>query len=266
MPTATNGDVSLYYERDGDPDAESIVFVPEAGLGGWLWGWQHAGLAGPFETVVWDLRGTGRSDAPPGPYALEDLVADLEAVLSDCEIRNAHLVGCGLGGAVALGVARATNRVETLTLLATAARGDEYDLESLFAPPDDREALRRSLETALSGDFREAQPDVVSGIVDWRADGDADRNGWEAQVAALEDFDATDWLLEVTRPTLVFHGTDDELVPPAAGRDLADGLPRGEFVPLEGAGHLALVERSRTVNDRIAGLFEERTDGNRTGR
>ncbi|RQG94546.1 alpha/beta fold hydrolase [Natrarchaeobius chitinivorans] len=257
MPTATNGDVSLYYERDGDPDADSIVFVPEAGLGGWLWGWQHAGLAGPFETVVWDFRGTGRSDAPPGPCDLEDLVADLETVLADCEIRDAHLVGCGLGGAVALSAARATNRVETLTLFGVAARGDDYALESLFAPPDDRDALRRSLETALSAEFRDEQPDAVDGIVDWRADGDADRAGWEAQVAALEGFDASGRLLEVTQPTQVFHGTDDELVPAAAGRDLARGLPRGEFVPLEGAGHLCFIEQSRTVNDRIAGWLEE---------
>ncbi|RQG93195.1 alpha/beta fold hydrolase [Natrarchaeobius halalkaliphilus] len=259
MPTATNGDVSLYYDRTsaGDPHAEQVVFVSEAGLGGWLWGWQHAGLAGPFETVVWDLRGTGRSDSPPGPYSLEALVSDLEAVLIDCEIHTAHLVGCGLGGAIALVAARSSSRIETLTLFGTAARGDEYDLEPLFAPSDDRAAIRESLETALSADFREDQPDMFEGIVDWRADGDADRAGWEAQLAALEGFDASDWLIEVTQLTLVCHGGEDDLVSPAAGRDLADGLPRGEFVSLEDMGHLAFVERSRTINDRIAGMLED---------
>ncbi|AFZ72835.1 alpha/beta fold hydrolase [Natronobacterium gregoryi] len=255
MPTATNGDVSLFYERDGE--GETVVFVPEAGLGGWSWGWQHAALAGPFEAVAWDLRGTGRSDAPPGPYDLETLADDLEAVLSNCNARNAHVVGLGLGGAIALEAARTSSCVETLTLIGTAARESAFDLEGLFAPPDSRSALRESLETVLSAAFRETQPDVVDGIVDWRADGDANRAGWEAQVGALEGFDATDWLVEVTQPTRLFHGADDTLVPVSAGQDLARRLPRGECVELEGAGHLVTIERSRTVNDRLRGFLEE---------
>ncbi|MFA9427509.1 alpha/beta fold hydrolase [Natronorubrum sp. A-ect3] len=251
MPIASNGSVSLYYDRDGEGDP--VVFVSEAGLGGWSWGWQHAALAGPTEVVVWDLRGTGRSDAPPGPYSLETLVDDLETVLADCEIRKAHLVGCGLGGAVALCAARDSSRVETLTLFGTAKSGDDYALEPLFAPPDDHEALRESLSAGLSDAFLEAQPDVLDGIVDWRADGDADREGWEAQIDALEGFDANDWLVEVTQPTRVIHGSEDQLVDPAAGQALARGLPRGEYTELEGAGHLCFIERSRTVNDRLVG-------------
>jgi pimeloyl-ACP methyl ester carboxylesterase len=169
-------------------------------------------------------------------------------------------VGCGLGGAVALAAARTSSRVATLSLFGTAARGADFDLEPLFAPPDDRDALAESLEAALSAAFLESQPEVRDGIVDWRADGDADRAGWEAQTAALEGFDATDWLVEVTQPTRVYHGGADELVPASAGADLARGLPRGEFVELEGAGHLPFVERSRTVNDRVLGFLEARTD------
>lgn len=258
MPTATNGNTSLYYDRAGE--GEPVVFVPDAGLGGWLWGWQHAAIAGPHEAVVWDLRGTGRSDAPDGPYDLETLVADLEAVLADCELTNAHLVGCGLGGAIALSAARTSSRVETLMLFGTAAAGSAYDLEPLFAPPADPDTLRASLEAGLSAEFREAQPDAVEGIVDWRADGDADRADWAAQVAALEGFDATEWLVEVTQPTQVIHGGADELVSPAAGQELARGLPRGEFRGIEGAGHLAFIERSRTVNDLLLGFLEEHTD------
>lgn len=255
MPTTSNDSVSLFYQRDGDGDP--VVFVSEAGLGGWSWGWQHAALTGPYETVVWDFRGTGRSESPPGPYSLETFVSDLEAVLDACEIRRAHLVGCGLGAAVALEAARTTSRVRSLALFGAAAAGEPMDLEPLFAPPDDRDALADSLESALSAGFRESHPDVCEGIVDWRADGDADRAGWAAQVAALEGFDATDWLVEITQPALVVHGTADDLVPVEDGESLARGLPRGEFHPLEGAGHLAFVERSRPVNDLLDGVLED---------
>ncbi|WP_114577950.1 alpha/beta fold hydrolase [Saliphagus sp. LR7] len=255
MPTAKNGDVAIHYEREGS--GEPVVFVPEAGLGGWLWGWQHAALSGPYGTVVWDLRGTGRSDAPPGPYSLSTLVGDLLAVLEECEIRKAHLVGCGLGGAVALETARRSTRAETLTLFGTAPAGEGFALDPLFAPPGDREAIRDSLEVALSAEFRRDQPDAIEGIADWRAEGDADRQGWAAQIAALSGFDATDRLVEITQPALVGAGTADRLVSPEGSRDLADGLPRGEYVAWEGAGHFPFVERSREVNDRLAGFLAE---------
>ncbi len=263
MPTASNGDVSLHYEVDGEGYRDSaagatdtIVFVSEASLGGWSWGWQHAALSGPYKTIVWDPRGTGQSDAPPGPYDLEALAADLEAVLSDSGTRTAHVVGAGLGGAVALEAARTSNRVASLALLGTAPTESAFSLDLLFAPPEDPEAIRSSLEAVLSADFRDRQPDVLAGIVDWRAEGDASRTGWDAQLSALEGFDATDWLVEVTQPALVIHGSADELVDPKAGEALARGLPRGEFEPIEDAGHLAFVERSRTVNDRLLGFFE----------
>ncbi|WP_293033455.1 alpha/beta fold hydrolase [Natronococcus sp.] len=261
MPTVSNGGVSLYYHREGD--GPPVVFVSEVGLGGWSWGWQHAALTGPYETVVWDLRGTGRSDAPPGPYSMETLVADLETILGAVDARKAHLVGAGLGGAVALAAARESTRVATLSVLGTAARGSAFDLEPLLASPDDPAALRDSLEAGLSADFRADQPDVVDGIVDWRADGDATSEEWEAQLAALEGFDARDWLVEVTQPTRILHGTADDLVPAEDGRELATGLPRGEFVPLEDAGHLVGIERSRTVNDRLLGFLEDRSDADR---
>ena len=256
MPTVSNDGVSLYYERDGDGTDGTVVFVPEAGFGGWSWGWQHAGLPGAFERIVWDLRGTGRSDTPPGPYSLETLASDLEAILSACEIRSAHVVAAGLGGAVALTAARTGTRIASLVLIGTGARGSDFDLDPLFAPPTDSDRLHSSLESALSKTFLDQQPDIVEGIVDWRGDGDATEEGWNAQVEALPEYDATDWLVEIANPTLVFHGTDNRLVPVDAGRRLASGLPRGEFVPLEGAGHLAWIERSREVNDRLVGFLE----------
>ncbi|UTF53969.1 alpha/beta fold hydrolase [Natronosalvus rutilus] len=277
MPTVRNRGASLFYSAEGGDEGPAVVFVNEAGLGGWLWGWQHASLAGPFETVVWDLRGTGRSEGTTGPYDLETLASDFEAVCREIGSRSVHAVGLGLGSAIALEAARSSGRVETLTLLGTAAHGSAFDLEALFDPLEDggeetsgdattaqddrRNAIRATLESALSGDFRNRQPDVVDGIVDWRLEGDADSAGRRAQLAALAEFDAQKWLVEVTQPTLVLHGTADALVPSGAGRDLADGLPRGTFVPLEGAGHLANVERSRTVNDRLFGFLEDHTDG-----
>jgi pimeloyl-ACP methyl ester carboxylesterase len=255
MPTASNGSVSLYYETDGDPDRETVVFLGDVGYGAWQWGWQHAGLAGPFETLVTDLRGVGRSDAPPGPYAVDDVVADVRAVLDAHGARRVHVVGAGLGGMVALELARRSTRPRSLALLGTAPAGADLTLDPLFGAPSDADALASSLSAALSRDFRDAHPDAVERIVEWRAAEDASRDAWAAQAAAVRKFDATDRLYEVDVPSLVVHGRDDAVWPVEAGRRLAEKLPRGEFVGLDG-GHLIGVERSRELNDRLFGFVE----------
>jgi len=273
MPTATNRGVDLYYEVSGDVRplgedapgpagasdraADTVVFVNSVGFGAWLWSWQHDAVAAGFETVVWDLRGTGRSDVPDGPSDARTLAADLEAVLSDAEIADANLVGAGLGGMVALEYAARYGRAATLTLFGTAASGDRVDadaLASLFAPRDDPAALRASLRNAFAADIA-AHPDVADDIVGWRREEDADRAGFEGQAAAMTGFDRSDSLYEITTPARVFHGEADTVVPVDAGRDLADGLPRGAFTAVEG-GHLCFVEESAAVTDALLGWLE----------
>lgn len=254
MATAHHDDVSLYYETDGS--GETVAFLGEIGYGAWQWGWQHAALTGPYETLVTDLRGVGRSDAPPGPYAVDDLAADVQAVLQDHGVRSVHLVGVGLGGMVALELARISSRPRSLTLVGTAGHGDGLSLDPLYGDRDDPISLENSLDAAFSRDFLARHGDVIDQIVEWRAREDATREAWEAQHAAVQHFDVRQSLYEVDVPALVLHGTEDGVWPPERGRSLADGLPRGECVPVEGAGHLCNIEHSKVVNDEILRFLE----------
>ena len=261
VPTTTTSDgIELYYEVSGS--GETVVFVNDAGFGAWLWGWQHGTVAGPYETIVWDLRGTGRSDAPAGPYDVGRLAADLEAVLSAAQIRSTHLVGAGLGGMIALQYASRYNRAETLTLFNTAGSGeavDESAMRALYAAPDDTDALEQSLSGAFSETFRDAEPALVDQICAWRAQEDATPAGFEAQVDAMLSFDAGP-LYEITVPALVCHGLEDPVVPIEAGEELADGLPRGEFEAVEGR-HLCFIEHSIAVTDRLLAFLDEYAGG-----
>lgn len=255
VPHATADGRRLYYDSDGA--GEPVLFVGDVGLGAWQWGWQHGAVAGPYEAVTADHRGVGRSEAPAGPRRLSGLVDDAVAVLRDHGSRSAHVVGCGLGGAVALALARRTERVRSLALFGTPAVGDDYDPTPLRAAPDDREALRTSLTAALSAGFVERHGDALARMAEWRAAEDAGLDAWDAQRAALEGFDPRDALYEVTVPALVVHGEADALCPAAAGRRLAEGLPRGEFHGVAEAGHLVHVEAARPVTDRLLAFLDD---------
>ncbi|WP_122088793.1 alpha/beta fold hydrolase [Halalkalicoccus subterraneus] len=253
MASVDREGVTLYYEVEGD--GETVAFLGDLGLGAWQWGWQHAALAGPYEVLVYDMRGTGRSDTPSGPYSVAELAADLEAILSDRSVSRTHLVGAGLGGMVALQYAREYGRARSLILIGTSSGGARACLpreprEALFASPDDPEARRESLSALFSETFLTERSEACEGIAEWRA-GDAEHEGCVAQNAAFEAFDASDWLYEVTLPALVVHGGRDEVVPVENADLLVEGLPRATREIYEGAGHGVWVERSRPVNDRV---------------
>lgn len=260
MPTTSSDGVSLHYETDGE--GEPVVFVPDAGYGAWQWAPQYDGLAGPYRTVVWDLRGTGRSEPSPGPYEVATLTADLEAVLASAELRHVNLVGAGLGGMIALGYARAYDRARSLTLFGTAPRGSLVDGDTLRSlHPTDRtnSSLADSLAGAVTDEFRDDQPETIDRICEWRAAEDADGAALDAQFAAMERFEAGP-LYELTLPTLVCHGLADPVVDADVGRQLAEELPAGEFEPVAGK-HLCQFEHGRAVTDRLDGFLSEHGSG-----
>ncbi|MWG34410.1 alpha/beta fold hydrolase [Halomarina oriensis] len=259
MPVVEREDARLYYEvgesgaaaseSEAVPDAGPVVFVGEAGYAAWQWSWQYAAVAGPFEAVVTDLRGSGRSETTAESFDVATLAADLAAVLADHGARRVHLVGAGLGAMVALECARESGRVRSLVVFGSALSGDAFD-EGMLSVLGNRGP--DSLAPCFSEAFFERQREVVVGVEKWRDD-DAPDAVRDAQVAALRAYDC-DTPYELTLPTLVCHGAADPVVPQEAGRALADALPNGEFVSLPGR-HLAHVESSRVANDELVGFL-----------
>ncbi|WP_418282454.1 alpha/beta fold hydrolase [Halorubrum sp. DTA98] len=260
MPYANNGDVSIRYEVDeggiGDRD-EAVVFCGDVGLGAWQFGWQHAALAGPHTVIAPETRGVGRSDAPDGPYTVEQLASDVDAVCAAEGIRNAHLVGYGLGGMVALAYGMASSRPASLVLVGTPPSGDAYNPAGVWADPATPNAVEGSLTGLLSAGFREAHPDALSRITEWRCSEDAPPAVFEAHRAAIAAFDRSDRLYEATTPALVVHGGEDTVCPITAGESLAAGLPRGEAFVVDDARHFVGIEASAAVNDAVVGWLAE---------
>jgi pimeloyl-ACP methyl ester carboxylesterase len=262
VPTVRVDGVELYYERAGS--GETVVFLGDIGFGAWQWSFQIDALAGPYETVVWDYRGVGRSGQSEAASDIERMASDLEAVLRAADSRRAHLVGAGLGGMVALQYLSDYNRGRSLTVSGTTHDGMQIDKRAArqlyagpddTAPSDDAEECRASLEAGFSPAFLDANPDTVEQICEWRRAEDGDERTVERQLAAATEFQA-DPLYEYTEPTLVCHGVADPIVPVEAGRRLAEELPRGTFEAVEGR-HLCYAEHARAVNDRVLAFLDE---------
>ena len=284
MPRATRDGVSIYYERDAG-DGEPVVFVQGLGFGRWMWRWQREAVAGDYDVIAPDNRGTGRSEAGLGPlvprlpgklrtpiifklagYSIEGLAADLEAVLDDVGTRNVHLVGASMGGMIAMQHAIDYNRAKSLTLLCTthggpdAAPVPEETQEQMFDVPkgaSEREKLRHRMRSAFTERFTNRNPHLMDRIIEWRLEQDASEPAREAQAAAVLEFDASDRLREIRVPTLVLHGTDDRVVPVENGRLLEEKIPDARLELVEGGSHCFFIEDAARVNDALRSFLAE---------
>ena len=124
-------------------------FIRDEGLGpavillhgfpdtGELWRHQVAALvAAGFRTIVPDLRGRGRTEAPPNvdDYGLTKVAADVDGILDQLGVERAHVVGHDFGAAAAWLVASLfPGRVERLVAMSVGFPGaaGKPDLEAL---------------------------------------------------------------------------------------------------------------------------------------
>lgn len=257
MPFVRNEGAELYYRVGGGDADETVVFIGNAGFGAWQWAWQAPAIAGPYRVIVPESRGCGRSDAVSDSVEIATLIADVDVVLSDAGAGSVHLVAGGLGGLIALAYAHRSSRVRSIGLLGSAATTTAFDTAKLHPKRSDPDRVRRSLRALLSEGFRESHPDAVDQIIDWRCTEDASPEDWAVRETAFRGLDLTDRLYEIDLPVLALHGTADAVCPPEAGRRLVDQLPHGEFVEIDGAGHLVGVEAARPVNDRLIQFFPD---------
>lgn len=255
MPTLTLDDgLALHYRLDGAPDGPALLFSNSLGTDLSMWDAQVDVLSETFQIVRYDIRGHGGSGVPAGPATLERLGRDLLALLDQLQLARAHLCGLSLGGLTAQWLAvHHPERVNKLVLSNTAARiGSVASWEARIASVEagGMAAIADAvLARFFSPSFRVAQPETVDR---YKASLLAtDPTGYTACCAALRDADLRPLVGGIAAPTLVVGGALDEATTPAQAAELHRAIRAGELAVLEGASHLANVERP----DSFTGLL-----------
>jgi pimeloyl-ACP methyl ester carboxylesterase len=252
--------VQLWWEAIGESDAAAtVVLVPDAQRPAAYWPKQLLdGLTGAgWQVVRLDLRDQGRSPWTAEPYSLADLVVDVAGVCREASAgRPCHLVGHGLGGAVALQLAFEAGsppRFDLCGLTVTGTSGWLID-PSLPGPEEPvavgliwrtrmGEGRPDRLVRAVSREHRllMAEGDDVGGpaamlaVDEWLSWGFNPRDGHHR--AWLEAADRWMHLAGLGLPLTVVHGSADPLVPLVHGLRLARTVSGARLVEIEGGGH-----------------------------
>jgi pimeloyl-ACP methyl ester carboxylesterase len=74
---------------------------------------------------------------------------------------------------------------------------------------------------------------------------------WTDGLSELMGMDFRHALTRITVPTLVAVGDQDRVTPPAVAVELAAALPAGRLFLVEGAGHIAMLERPERLNPEL---------------
>jgi aminoacrylate hydrolase len=235
----------LFVEERGPADGEPLLL--SAGLGGSAGYWQPnlPALAERYRVILYDHRGTGRSDrALPDHVTVEHLADDMLALLDGLGVERAHIMGHAAGGIAGLALAlRVPERIGGLVVVNGWSRLDPHFARCFAA----RLALLRHAGVEA---YLRAQP-IFLFPARWISEHDAELEAdtashlahfpggetMEKRIAALQAFDIDDRLAAITTPTLVFAAEDDMLVPSICSERLTAGLPNSELALTPWGGH-----------------------------
>jgi pimeloyl-ACP methyl ester carboxylesterase len=282
-PVVSSDGTLIAVRAAGDPAAPAIVFAHGFSLDMTTWHYQWKAFSDRYRCVVYDQRSHGRSGAAEGgDHSLQAMGRDLKAVL-DAAVPGgpAILVGHSLGGMAILAFAEGDpdafrEGVVGVVFADTAAAelvrgaigGVLSRLVALSKAPTRADRIRRYMKMGqsdlaflvarLTNFGPKASPALIEHVA--AVSGQAPIEVWTDGLAAVLEMDLRHAIEHVTVPSLVIVGDLDRLTPPASARRLAETLPQGRLVVLEGAGHMAPMERYTQFNrelKRFAGqVFE----------
>lgn len=249
MPFAQVNGVSLYYEDSGG--GEPLLLVAGQGSDHTMWdSIRRDFTSAGYRVITWDHRGTGQSDKPREPaYSVQGFAADAVGLLDHLGIQRAHAYGISMGGRICQWLAiDYPERFASVVLGCTTPgnahgvrRPPEVDAHMANRPADPDELVRFLSEQVVSPAYLEKHPEYLE-FTRRRAEHPIPAYAQKMHYLASERHDSWDRLPEIKIPTLVIHGTEDQINPAANAQLLAGRIPGAELRLIEGGRHGFFIE------------------------
>lgn len=254
----------LYYEAAGE--GHPLVFLHAGVANLHMWDDQFTAFADHYRVVRYDHRSFGQSSAPAGPASA---AADVHELLRSLNISKAYMVGCSMGGGMALDFTLAhPDMVDGLVLVGPGISGMPEEADDPMTA-----TWQEIVAAAKAGDFDKANELELRIWVDGvgRAPDQVDP-AYRAKASAMNralydrhaEMNAVEWksadppayprLETVTVPTLLIVGDRDLPEVQKTVDTLAARIPGAKKVVMRNTAHLPSVELPNEFN-QILGDF-----------
>lgn len=248
----TENNTKIYYQLTGK--GTPIVFIHGFTLDHRMWKPQVDFFCHDYQTLIYDMRGYGKSSVPNTKYSHHD---DLKKLLNYLAIDKIHLVGLSLGGEIALDFSISNpERLMSLSLLASSLSGYKSTVDWDVHAPD--KGLEQAKQNWLNHDLFKPtmkKNDVVKILQGYIQS----YSGWHwlnsdprKKVSGL----ALNRLEEIICPTLVMSGKDDLSYFHDIAKILISKIDNTESQCINDAGHMINLEQPTIVNSLLQQFFK----------
>lgn len=251
MPKAAG----LWYEWQGPEEGPVVVLSPGMGGSAGYWTPNLPALTARYRVLLYDHRGTGRSDVlPPGAVTVRTMAQDVLALVEELGVGRIHLIGHALGGLIGLDLAQASSAIDKLVVVNGWAALDPHFARCF----ETRLALLHGSGAAA---YVRAQP-IFLYPANWISQNsallDADGAHQLANFPAIETLEkrigaakAFELCGEVAADILLLASEDDILVPSNCSKQLAGRLPGASLATMQWGGHACNVTDPATFNHLV---------------
>jgi pimeloyl-ACP methyl ester carboxylesterase len=263
MPKVRVGELEIFYQEDGHGD--HVVWIQGLGMDHRGWSLQIPLFSQHFCCLSFDNRDAGQTSRSPKPYTIKTMADDTIGLMDALAIKQAHVVGLSMGGAIAQEIAiHYPARVKRLALVATYTSGDPRGTALLNSFVQMRARFtREEYLRAISPWLFSYKDYLVPGLIE-----SAIKKGREdpyflpprvyaRQVEAVTGHFTEDRLKRITAPTLIVAGEDDLLTPMRFARTLHENIPGAALTVFQGTGHGLVWARAEELNALLLSFLKE---------
>jgi non-heme chloroperoxidase len=268
-----NDGAQIFYKDWGARDAEPLVFHHGWPLSADEWDNQLLFfLSKGYRVIAHDRRGHGRSTQTDNGNEMDTYAADVAALVAALDLREAVHIGHSTGGGEAVHYAARARpgRLSKLVLVGAVPPvmvkkesnpdGLPIDVFNGFrkALAEDRSQFYLDIASGPFYGFNREGAMVSHGLIQnwWRQGMIGSAKAHYDCIKAFSETDFTEDLKRIQVPTLVMHGTDDQVVPFADSAPLsARILSKGQLKAYEGYPHGMAATNAAEINaDMLAFL------------
>jgi 3-oxoadipate enol-lactonase len=262
MPYLNLPDTEIYYEVHGE--GSPFLFCSVTGLDHQAWKFhQIPEFSRDHRVIVFDYRGTGKSNKTIQKYSIPMFAADAGALLDHLNVEQALVCGHSMGGVVAQLLAiEQPRKVRKLILASSGAAHPGAEGIPLAMCRDmvrmgfERYIREHTIETGWTTEFVAKNPELIENFLRVRMSGIAPLENYLHFVLARQGHDHTQRLKEISAPTLVLVGDDEnhgatDRTHWAAAHHLAREIPNAKLTVLQGEGHHYLATNPAAAHKAI---------------
>nr|WSY57446.1 alpha/beta hydrolase [Streptomyces sp. NBC_00886] len=264
MPHVFTNGIRLSYERSGR--GERVLMIMGSSAAGRVWTLHQTPALNEagYQAITFDNRGIAPSDIPPGKYNMADMVADTKGLIEALDAAPCRIVGVSLGAMIAQELAiHHPELVRCAVLIATKSRSDALRtalgaaeralMQSGVKLPADYEAAISVLQMLSPATLKDDNA-VSLWLETFRLAGTENSVG---QTWINTDEDRRKALQEISAPCRVIGFSDDFVTPPHLAAEVAEAIPKCDYVEIPDCGHFGYLERPAEVNAAVIDFLNE---------